>query len=147
VEGVGHGLLVQDPVQSSVVTTFLGGLGPYGDRPGPGRPVGVDEQVAGNPVQPRPDGEALRAQLRQVPPGPDERFLHDVLGAGPVRTEPFGVPAHGRGMAGVELADRGVGVAGRAAGGVWKASITTNTDSRLEVFKTGAQQEPRILSA
>ena len=39
--------------------------------------------------------------------------------AGPVRAEPFGVPAQGRGMAGVELADRGVGVAGRAAGGVW----------------------------
>jgi hypothetical protein len=116
-EGVGHDLLVEDPVQPGVVAALLGGLGPHGDRPRPGRPARVGEQVPGHPEQPRPDGEARRAQLRQVPPGPDERLLHDVVGAGPVRTEPLDVPAQGQGMKGVELADRGVGVgvAGRLA--------------------------------
>jgi len=110
--GVGHELLVQDPVHSRVVAADLGGPRRYGDRPRPGRPVGIDEQVTGDPVQPRPDGQIAGAQLRQVPPGPDERFLHDVVGAGPVRTEPCDVSVQRDGMTRVQLTDRGVGRTG-----------------------------------
>jgi len=46
-------------------------------------------------------------------PGPDERFLHDVIGAGPVRTESFDVPAQSPGMTCVRLADRSVSVVGK----------------------------------
>jgi len=91
--GVGHELLVQDPVHSRVVAADLGGPRRYGDRPRPGRPVGIDEQVTGDPVQPRPDGQIAGAQLRRVPPGPNERFLDDVLGAGLIGIEPLDVPA------------------------------------------------------
>jgi hypothetical protein len=52
-----------------------------------------------------------------MPPGPDEGFLHDVVGAGPVGTESFDVPAQGQGMMGVQLADRSVGVASQFAAG------------------------------
>jgi hypothetical protein len=52
-----------------------------------------------------------------VPPGPDERFLDDVIGAGQVRTEPFDVPVQGLGVPGVQLAQRGVGILGQLAGG------------------------------
>jgi hypothetical protein len=78
-----------------------------------GRPVGIDEQVTGDPEQPRPDWQVPGAQLRQMPPGPDERFLHDVVGAGPVRTESFDIPAQSTGMTCVKLADRSVCVVGK----------------------------------
>ena len=45
-----------------------------------------------------------------MPPGPDERFLHDVIGARPVRTETFDVTVQGLGVVGVQLADRGIGI-------------------------------------
>jgi hypothetical protein len=52
-----------------------------------------------------------------VAPGPDEGFLHDVIRAGPVRAEPLDVAAQGRGVLCMQLADRGVGVAGQLAAG------------------------------
>ena len=61
VEGASDELVVEDPVQPGIVAALLGGLGPYRDRPGPGRPVGVDEQVPGDPGQPRPDWEVPRS--------------------------------------------------------------------------------------
>ena len=73
---------------------------------------------AAGPVATRwPIRRVTGAQLRQVPPGPDERFLHDVVGAGPVGTEPFDVPAQGQGIMGIQLADRSVGVADRFTAG------------------------------
>jgi len=58
------------------------------------------------------DWPVVAAQLRQVTPGPDECFLHDVIGARPVRAEPLDVAVQGPGVIRVQLAERGIGVAG-----------------------------------
>jgi len=63
------------------------------------------------------DRPLVGGQLRQVPPGPDERFLHDVIGARQGRTEPFDVTVQGLGVMGVQLAYRGIGIAGQLATG------------------------------
>jgi hypothetical protein len=52
-----------------------------------------------------------------MPPGPDEGFLDDVIGARLIWTEPPDVAVQGLGMLGVQLADRGIGVAGEIAAG------------------------------
>ena len=63
------------------------------------------------------DGSVIAAQLGQVPPGPDEGFLDDVIGARRIWTEPPDVAVQGLGMLGGQLADRGIGVAGEIAAG------------------------------
>ena len=50
-------------------------------------------------------------------PGPDEGFLHDVIRARPVRAELLDVAVQGLGVVRVQLADRGIGVAGQLAAG------------------------------
>ena len=77
----------------------------------------VGQQVARDPEQPWPDRLVIAAQLGQMPPGPDEGFLDDVIGARLIWTEPPDVAVQGLGMLGVQLADRGIGVAGEIAAG------------------------------
>jgi hypothetical protein len=45
-EGAGHELPVQDPVQPSIAAALLGGRLLHGERPCPGGSVGVDQQIA-----------------------------------------------------------------------------------------------------
>jgi hypothetical protein len=64
-----------------------------------------------DPEQPRPDRPVIGTQLRQVTPGPDEGLLHDVVRARPVRTELLDITVQSLGIARVQLADDGIGVA------------------------------------
>ena len=114
-EGGGNEFPVQDLIQPRIVAGILGPLRIHGHRPCPCGPVGIGQQVARDPEQPGPDRAVIGAQLRQVTPGPDEGFLHDVIRARPVGTEPLDVDVQGPGVMGIELADRGIGVAGQLA--------------------------------
>ena len=76
--------------------------------------------MAGRPrlaPEPGSDGPVIGAQLGQVMPCPDEGFLHDVIRARPVRAELIDVAVQGLGVVRVQLADRGIGVAGQVAAG------------------------------
>jgi hypothetical protein len=64
-----------------------------------------------------PDGPVVGAHLGQVTPGPDEGFLDYVIRARPVRAELLDVTMQGLGVVRVQLADRGIGVAGQLAAG------------------------------
>jgi hypothetical protein len=95
----------------------------HGDRPGARGALGVDQQVARDPEQPRPDWPVIGTQLRQVAPGADEGLLHDVLGARPVWAEPCDAAVQRVAVTSVELTGRFVGVAGqRTAGGITDSS-------------------------
>jgi hypothetical protein len=120
-EGGGNEFAVQYLVQPRIGPGILrprlvpGLLGPrrwHGQWPCLCGPVGVGQQVARDPEQPWPDGPVIGAQLRQVTPGPDEGFLHDVISARPVWAKPLDVAMQGAGVMKVQLADRGISVAG-----------------------------------
>ena len=64
-----------------------------------------------------PEGPVIGAEPRQVTPGPDEGFLHDVICARPVRAEALDVAVQGLGTKTVQPADPGVGVAEQLAPG------------------------------
>jgi len=82
------------------------------ERPGLRGAVRVDQQVARDPEQPGPDRPVVGAQLGQVTPCPDQDFLDDVICARPVRAEPLDVTMQGLAVLRVQLADRGIGIAG-----------------------------------
>jgi hypothetical protein len=116
-EGVAEELLVEDLAQPGIVRRVLGRRCRNCYRPGAGGPVGVGQQVTRDPEQPRPDRPGVCGELRQVPPRANKGLLNDVIGADLVRAEPLDVAMQGLGVVGVELADRGVGVAGQVAVG------------------------------
>jgi hypothetical protein len=82
----------------------------------PGGPVSSISRLR-DPEQPRLDRPVIGAQLGQVTPGPEEGFLHDVIRARPVRAELLDVTVQGLGVERVQLADRGIGIAGQLADG------------------------------
>jgi hypothetical protein len=55
-------------------------------------------------------------------PCPDQDFLDDVIRTRPVRAEPLDVAVQGSGVVRVELADRGIGIAGQLAAGSLRVS-------------------------
>jgi hypothetical protein len=75
-----------------------------------------------DPEQPGPDCPVPGAQLGQVAPRPDEGFLHDVIRARLVRAEVLDIAVQGLGVVRVQLADRGIGVAGQLAAGSLRVS-------------------------
>jgi len=114
---VGDELPVKDLIQARVDPGNVGRLRRCGDRPCPRGPVGVRQQIAGDAEQPGPDRPVVGGELRQVPPGPDQGLLHDVVGARPVGAEPLDITVQGLGVTGVQLAYRGVGVGGQLPAG------------------------------
>ena len=64
------------------------------------------------PAPPGTDRSLIGGQLRQVTPGPDEGFLHDVIRADLVCGEPQDVTAQGQRVTRAQLAEHGVAVAG-----------------------------------
>ena len=74
-------------------------------------PVGVDSQVPGDRDQPGPGWLVLDVQVRAVHPGPQHRFLNNVLGAVPVSASQHGGhPQQRRPVLGVQATERGVRV-------------------------------------
>ena len=113
----GNELPVQDLLHPGIDPDLPGRLRLHGHRPGPGRPGSVDQQVARDPEQPRPDRPVIGAQLGQVTPGPEEGFLHDVIRARRVGAELPDITLQGLGVEGVQPADDGIWVAAQPVSG------------------------------
>ncbi|MDP9792713.1 hypothetical protein J2S43_001225 [Catenuloplanes nepalensis] len=97
-------------------------------RDGHGEPAGagrVDDQVAGHGEQPATDRAGAGPQPVRVPPGPQQRLLHHVLGERAVTGEAGGVGEQRASVLAVQLTQERL-VAGHAA----KRTLRMSTNHR-----------------